>query len=332
MNGWPDFSSTRSTRGGATGSICFSRMACPSDISTSSPGHVLLDVAPVQLLEHRAGGLARAEALEAYVPAKLVVGLVQPGGDVRPRELEIHPLFHGGDVLNRQLHGGGRIRREAAGRQMVQGRFLQVAEGRRELRRPLSAASGALPPETVFSRQWPPCRLPRGCLSYTILGSSCRLVVSRWRIAWGREACPAGCRDVRGPGFSSAASRSRWAKARRTSPDDPAAGMCEPCKKKFVSLHDKQRRCDVPGCQNTWTWPAAAQLEAFAAHKPPPKQLCASCEGKLAALEDKQIACSVPGCTRTGTLSRAAAAAGRDRGRAGRRGARPWRGAGRDPR
>jgi hypothetical protein len=88
------------------------------------------------------------------------------------------------------------------------------------------------------------------------------------------------------------------------SPDDPAAGMCEPCKKKFVSLHDKQRRCDVPGCQNTWTWPAAAQLEAFAAHKPPPKHMCASCEGKLAALEDKQIACSVPGCTRTGTLTR----------------------------
>jgi hypothetical protein len=93
-------------------------------------------------------------------------------------------------------------------------------------------------------------------------------------------------------------------KAADTSPDDPAAGMCEPCKKKFVSLHDKQRRCDVPGCQNTWTWSANAQLEAFAAHKPPPKHLCASCEGKLAALEDKQIACTVPGCTRTGTLTK----------------------------
>jgi hypothetical protein len=93
-------------------------------------------------------------------------------------------------------------------------------------------------------------------------------------------------------------------KSSGASPDDPAAGMCEPCKKKFASLHDKQRRCDVPGCQHTWTWSAAAQLEAFAAHKPPPRHLCGSCEGKLAALEDKQIACSVPGCTRTGTLTR----------------------------
>ena len=57
-------------------------------------------------------------------------------------------------------------------------------------------------------RRW---RLPWGGLSYTILGSSCRLVVSRWRIAWGREPSPAGCRGVRGPGFSWGARRSRSA-------------------------------------------------------------------------------------------------------------------------
>jgi tRNA(Glu) U13 pseudouridine synthase TruD len=56
----------------------------------------------------------------------------------------------------------------------------------------------------------------------------------------------------------------KTASSAESNPDDPSAGMCEPCKKKFASLHDKQRRCDVPGCQNTWTWPAAAQLEAFA--------------------------------------------------------------------
>jgi hypothetical protein len=88
------------------------------------------------------------------------------------------------------------------------------------------------------------------------------------------------------------------------SPGSAGAGMCDPCKKKLASLGEKQRRCDVPGCQNTWTWSVEAQLEAFASHKPPPKNLCASCEGKLAALEEKQVACTVPGCERTATLSR----------------------------
>src|SRR5688572_8050190 len=62
-------------------------------------------------------------------------------------------------------------------------------------------------------------------------------------------------------------------------PNDPGAGLCEPCKKKLSQLRDQQRRCDVPGCTETWTWPIAAQLEAFAAHRPPPKQICGSCEG-----------------------------------------------------
>ena len=86
--------------------------------------------------------------------------------------------------------------------------------------------------------------------------------------------------------------------------EDAGAGMCEPCKKKLATLHDKQRRCDVPGCQHTWTWTVAEQLEAFATHKPPPKRICADCEGKLAALEDKEVACSVPGCTRTAKVSK----------------------------
>jgi hypothetical protein len=92
--------------------------------------------------------------------------------------------------------------------------------------------------------------------------------------------------------------------ARADTPGSAGAGMCDPCKKKLASLGEKQRRCDVPGCQNTWTWTVEAQLEAFAAHKPPPKNLCASCEGKLAALEEQQVACTVPGCERTATLSK----------------------------
>jgi hypothetical protein len=89
-------------------------------------------------------------------------------------------------------------------------------------------------------------------------------------------------------------------------PDDPGSGMCEPCKKKFAGLTDKQRRCDVPGCTGTWTWPVMAQLEAFATHRQPPKNLCASCVEKLASLEDKQIPCNIPGCTRSGTLTKRA--------------------------
>jgi hypothetical protein len=89
-----------------------------------------------------------------------------------------------------------------------------------------------------------------------------------------------------------------------SAPGSPGAGMCDPCKKKLSTLTEKQRRCDVPGCENTWTWPVEAQMEAFASHRPPPKNLCASCEQKLSALEDKEVACTVPGCTRTATLSK----------------------------
>jgi hypothetical protein len=92
--------------------------------------------------------------------------------------------------------------------------------------------------------------------------------------------------------------------ARTDAAGTPGAGMCDPCKKKLSSLTEKQRRCDVPGCNNTWTWSVDAQLEAFASHRPPPKHLCSSCEEKLSALEDKEIACTVPGCARMATLTR----------------------------
>ncbi len=80
--------------------------------------------------------------------------------------------------------------------------------------------------------------------------------------------------------------------------------MCEPCREKSRRLHDVERRCDRPGCTGTWTWTAAAQLEAFAADRPPPKHLCTACQSLLDTLEDKEIACSVPGCTRTAVLTR----------------------------
>ena len=80
--------------------------------------------------------------------------------------------------------------------------------------------------------------------------------------------------------------------------------MCEPCREKSRKLHDAERRCDRTGCTGTWTWSAAAQLEAFAGDRPPPKQLCTACQSLLDTLEDKEIPCAVPGCTRTALLTR----------------------------
>ena len=86
--------------------------------------------------------------------------------------------------------------------------------------------------------------------------------------------------------------------------DAAADGMCEPCREKSRRLHDMERKCDRPGCTGTWTWTAAAQLEAFANDRPTPKQLCTACQSLLDTLEDKQIPCAVPGCTRSALLSK----------------------------
>jgi hypothetical protein len=86
-------------------------------------------------------------------------------------------------------------------------------------------------------------------------------------------------------------------------PKDPTAGMCEPCRNKWKTIRDLERACERPGCENTWTWPAAAQLQAFATRRPPPRGLCAECEGKLAALDTKEVPCAAPGCTRVAVIS-----------------------------
>lgn len=86
---------------------------------------------------------------------------------------------------------------------------------------------------------------------------------------------------------------------------DPATeGMCEPCREKSRRLQDVERKCDRPGCNNTWTWTAAAQLEAFASERPAPKRLCESCQSLLDSLEDKQVPCAVPGCQRSALLTK----------------------------
>jgi hypothetical protein len=86
-------------------------------------------------------------------------------------------------------------------------------------------------------------------------------------------------------------------------PDDPSAGMCEPCRNKLRSVRDVERHCERAGCTGTWTWPALAQVEAFATRRPPPRGLCAEDQAKLASLETKEVPCSSPGCTRVAVLS-----------------------------
>jgi hypothetical protein len=86
--------------------------------------------------------------------------------------------------------------------------------------------------------------------------------------------------------------------------DAATEGMCEPCREKSRRLHDSERKCDRPGCTGTWLWTAAAQLEAFATDRPPPKQLCTACQSLLDTLEDRQIPCAVPGCTRSALLTK----------------------------
>lgn len=88
--------------------------------------------------------------------------------------------------------------------------------------------------------------------------------------------------------------------------DGADGGLCEPCANKLRGIKDVERRCDRPGCAGTWTWPVAAQLEAFATRRPAPKALCAACEGLLATLEDKEAACNVPGCARKAVITRRA--------------------------
>jgi hypothetical protein len=86
--------------------------------------------------------------------------------------------------------------------------------------------------------------------------------------------------------------------------DAATEGMCDPCREKSRRVHDQERRCDRPGCTGTWSWTAAAQLEAFANERPAPKQLCTACQSLLDSLEDKEIPCAVPGCTRTAVLTK----------------------------
>ena len=87
---------------------------------------------------------------------------------------------------------------------------------------------------------------------------------------------------------------------------DPTSRMCDPCREKFRTTADVQRRCARPGCAETWTWTAAEQMAAFASKQPPPDRLCDEDTRKMAALTNKEIPCSVEGCKRMSVFTRLA--------------------------
>jgi len=87
---------------------------------------------------------------------------------------------------------------------------------------------------------------------------------------------------------------------------DPTSRMCDPCRDKFRTTVDVQRRCARPGCAETWTWTAAEQMTAFASKQAPPDRLCDEDTRKMAALTNQEIPCSVEGCKRMSVFTRLA--------------------------
>ncbi len=96
---------------------------------------------------------------------------------------------------------------------------------------------------------------------------------------------------------------SNRALADATTITDENRGMCEPCRRRWASLSDKDMPCARAGCDGTWPWSAQAQLENHAAGKPAPKRFCTACDDKLKNLQPVEITCVVPGCGRSSTLT-----------------------------
>ena len=164
------------------------------------------------------------------------------------------------------------------------------------------------------------CTCPEGGLSVSIGRSPMGSLGFTLADRAARSLFPARCRGVLAPGSPLAGSGKGLKLGGRSAPDpnDPSLGMCDPCREKFANLRDAERACSRPGCDGTWTWPAAAQLTAFATKQQPPTvPVRAAAREKLAALEDKTVPCSVAGCTRSSVFTQDGAAAGRGARRRG---------------
>lgn len=72
----------------------------------------------------------------------------------------------------------------------------------------------------------------------------------------------------------------------------------------FSHLDDRQIPCKVDGCDRTWTWTAAEQIQAFG--QPPPRRMCAEHAAAFGGVADREVPCANPGCERTWTWPKSA--------------------------
>jgi len=76
----------------------------------------------------------------------------------------------------------------------------------------------------------------------------------------------------------------------------------------FSHIDDRQVPCKMDGCDRTWTWTAAEQIQAFG--QPPPRRMCAEHyalhHAVLQGAADREVRCSNPWCERTWTWPKSA--------------------------
>lgn len=94
----------------------------------------------------------------------------------------------------------------------------------------------------------------------------------------------------------------------RTHPDEPDAPppskMCRECYGFYVKARDREIRCRLRGCRNTWTYTRGMQLhDRLAGVAAPPPRLCEDCRTAIEAAESRQEHCMVPGCEKTWTYT-----------------------------
>lgn len=101
------------------------------------------------------------------------------------------------------------------------------------------------------------------------------------------------------PGSGSPATASPEASASSSPPPRPSSPAFAALAGGLLShIDDREIPCIHEGCDNTWTWTAREQIEAFG--QPPPRRACAECR----SLRDTTLGCSVEGCARTWVWTR----------------------------
>ena len=120
---------------------------------------------------------------------------------------------------------------------------------------------------SVTGRGHPPggsyLHLPRGGLSVSIGRSPMGSLGFTLADRLGAKSLPCSVHGCTRTWISLAGSGKGLKLGGRAAPDpnDPSSAMCDPCREKFAQPARRGARLrSRPGCDGTWTWPAAAQL------------------------------------------------------------------------